>query len=124
MVKGNNLNVDEVRAAVEAKGDSVVVVGDSTTVKIHVHTPHPGIILEFGTSLGSLHDLKIENMDDQHEGFLQVRRDRGPTRPGCPRTAPGGSSRHSSPFGKQPRKPKFGNPPVSGSTPPGAARVG
>jgi len=49
-------------------------VGDETTIKIHIHTPHPGAIIEFGISLGSLHDLKIQNMDAQHEEFLEMRR--------------------------------------------------
>ena len=74
IIKGENLNADRVREEVETKGDSIVVVGDETTIKIHIHTPRPGAIIEFGTSLGSLHDLKIQNMDDQHDEFLQIRR--------------------------------------------------
>ena len=74
IIKGQNLNADRVREELEPKGDSIVVVGDDTTVKIHIHTPQPGAILEFGTSYGSLHDIKIQNMDEQHEEFLQMRR--------------------------------------------------
>jgi DAK2 domain fusion protein YloV len=74
IIKGQNLNVDQVRAAIEPLGDSTVVVGDETTVKIHIHTPQPGSILDFGISYGSLHDIKIQNMDEQHEEFLQMRR--------------------------------------------------
>jgi dihydroxyacetone kinase-like predicted kinase len=39
-----------------------------------VHTLHPGTVLEFAISLGTLHDPKIQNMDDQHEEFVQMRR--------------------------------------------------
>jgi DAK2 domain fusion protein YloV len=74
IIKGQNLNADRVREELEPKGDSIVVVGDDTTVKIHIHTPQPGTILDFGTAYGSLHDIKIQNMDEQHEEFLQMRR--------------------------------------------------
>ena len=78
-IKGKDLNPEWVRRTIEAKGDSVVVVGDETTVKVHIHTPNPGAVLEFGCSWGSLHDLKIQNMDDQHEEFVQMRRVPVPT---------------------------------------------
>jgi DAK2 domain fusion protein YloV len=78
-IKGKDLNPEWVRKTIEAKGDCVVVVGDETTVKVHIHTPHPGAVLEFGCSWGSLHDLKIQNMDDQHEEFVQMRRAPVPT---------------------------------------------
>ncbi len=74
IIRGVELNPDWVRRTIEAKGDSVMVVGDETTIKVHIHTPQPGAVLEFGATWGSLHDLKIQNMDDQHEDFLQMRK--------------------------------------------------
>jgi DAK2 domain fusion protein YloV len=74
IIKGQSLSADQVREELEPMGDSIVVVGDDTTVKIHIHTPQPGAILDFGISYGSLHDIKIQNMDEQHEEFLQMRR--------------------------------------------------
>lgn len=74
LIKGADLNPEWIRRTIEAKGDCVVVVGDDTTVKVHIHTTTPGAVLEFGTTWGSLHDLKIQNMDDQHEDFIQLRR--------------------------------------------------
>jgi DAK2 domain fusion protein YloV len=79
LIKGDDLNPDWVRKTIEAKGDCVVVVGDEKTIKVHIHTPFPGAVLEFGTSWGSLHDLKIQNMDDQNEEFIQMRRMPVPT---------------------------------------------
>lgn len=52
-------------------GDCVLVVGDLSLVKVHVHTNEPGKALEYGLSLGELVNLKIENM-------VQQRRDRKP----------------------------------------------
>lgn len=56
------------RAYLETIGDSVVVVDDDEIIKVHVHTEHPGKVLEYGLSFGSLINLKIENMREQHKG--------------------------------------------------------
>jgi len=79
LIKGENLDQASVREWLDDKGKSILVVGDSQTTKIHVHTLHPGQVIEHALSLGSLHDLKIENMDDQHQEFVQMRR--APTPP-------------------------------------------
>ncbi|NLZ87897.1 MAG: DAK2 domain-containing protein, partial [Clostridiales bacterium] len=49
-------------------GDSVMVVGDLSLVKVHLHTNDPGKALQYGVALGELVNLKIDNM-------LQQRRD-------------------------------------------------
>ncbi|MDR0804409.1 MAG: DAK2 domain-containing protein [Oscillospiraceae bacterium] len=54
------------RAHLESIGDSAVVVDDGEIIKIHVHTEHPGDALEEGLKYGSLINLKIENMREQH----------------------------------------------------------
>ena len=74
IIKGTDLNQNQIRRWVESQGESVLVVGDEETIKIHVHTLHPGTVIEFAISLGSVHDLKSQNMDDQHVEFLQMRR--------------------------------------------------
>ena len=55
------------RAYLETIGDSCVVVDDDDIIKVHVHTDHPGNAIEKGLTFGSLINLKIENMRDQHE---------------------------------------------------------
>ncbi len=74
LIKDATLEQAQVRRWVESMGDSVLVVGDDKNTKIHVHTTHPGTVIEFAISIGSVHDLKIQNMDDQHEDFVQQRR--------------------------------------------------
>jgi DAK2 domain fusion protein YloV len=54
-------------------GQSVLVVGDEDMVKVHVHTFDPGSILSYAGSLGTMHDLKIDNMQDQHREFIAVK---------------------------------------------------
>ncbi|MDR1600719.1 MAG: DAK2 domain-containing protein [Oscillospiraceae bacterium] len=46
-------------------GDCVLVVGDKSLVKVHVHTNDPGKALQAGLMLGELTGLKIENMLEQ-----------------------------------------------------------
>jgi len=47
-------------------GDSLLVVADDEWVKIHIHSEHPGEVLNFGQKFGELIGIKIENMRDQH----------------------------------------------------------
>lgn len=47
-------------------GDSVVFIEDETIIKLHVHTDHPGNVLEKALEYGSLAMSKIENMKIQH----------------------------------------------------------
>ena len=57
----------KLRAYLESIGDSVVVVDDESIIKVHVHTEHPGNAIEKGITFGSLTNLKIENMREQHK---------------------------------------------------------
>ncbi len=58
-------DVDSFRRRLNRIGDCVLVVGDLSLVKVHVHTNDPGKALEYGLSLGELVNLKIENMVQQ-----------------------------------------------------------
>lgn len=63
-----NKDATKLRAFLESIGDCVVVVDDDSIIKVHVHTEHPGKALEEGILYGSLINLKIENMKEQHNG--------------------------------------------------------
>ena len=64
-----NASVDEktVRAALLPLGNSLIVAAMDDIVKVHVHTANPGTVLQHGLSWGTLHDIKIDNMAEQHE---------------------------------------------------------
>jgi len=62
-------DIDSFRRRLNRIGDCVLVVGDLSLIKVHVHTNEPGKAMEYGLSLGELVSIKIENM-------LQQRRDR------------------------------------------------
>lgn len=78
LLEGHKLNPDKIRKKLENKGKSVVVVGDETTVRVHIHTFDPGGIIRYATSLGTLHQLQIQNMDDQYVGFIEMQAERLP----------------------------------------------
>lgn len=69
-IRGENLNVEEIRSAIASMGESALVVGDSTLIKVHVHAPNPGDILKFGANQGSLVNIMIENMQQQYLDFV------------------------------------------------------
>ena len=47
-------------------GDSIVCVNMDDLVKVHVHSNHPGEIIEKALTYGSLSSLKIDNMREEH----------------------------------------------------------
>ncbi len=53
-------------------GDSLVFVDDETFVKVHVHTNHPGAVLEEAMKYGVLAKIKIENMQMQHSNLIEA----------------------------------------------------
>ncbi len=53
-------------------GDSVVFVDDEDIIKFHVHTDHPGQVMEKALTYGALATAKIENMKKQHSGLVAV----------------------------------------------------
>jgi len=70
IIKGRNLNIDKMRQGINPLGDSIMVVGTGEMLKVHIHTNHPGQVLELGLEQGTLHDLKIDNMAEQHREIL------------------------------------------------------
>lgn len=65
MILGDNIDIEALREELSVEGDSHLVVGDDSRVKIHLHTNHPGRVLERAGELGALHDIKIDNMREQ-----------------------------------------------------------
>ena len=61
---------DEVRKYICTIGDSVVFIEDESIVKIHVHTDHPGLVLEKVGAYGMFISVKIENMRNQHSALV------------------------------------------------------
>jgi DAK2 domain fusion protein YloV len=67
--KTRDLDLESIKAFLSDKGDSLLVVGTADTCKIHMHTNVPGEVLSYGLNQcgGSLHDIKIDNLEEQAE---------------------------------------------------------
>lgn len=50
-------------------GDSIVFVDAEDIVKVHIHTNHPGTVLEIAVNYGAFVTVKIENMKIQHSSL-------------------------------------------------------
>ena len=72
ILMGSNLNVNEVRERIDAMGDSTVVVGDETAIKVHIHVEDPGEPISYGISLGKITDVVVENMQLQMEEIVHA----------------------------------------------------
>jgi uncharacterized protein len=65
VVEGNDLDPDELERELESMGDSLLVVGDSSALKVHVHTDDPGRALSLGIARGVVEGVEIANMHAQ-----------------------------------------------------------
>jgi DAK2 domain fusion protein YloV len=61
-VTGTELSADRFRADLERLGDSVLVVGDETTLRIHVHTNEPKQAMALFEEFGEVIDVELEDM--------------------------------------------------------------
>jgi uncharacterized protein len=65
VVEGDELDPDGLEQELERIGDSLLVVGDSTALKVHVHTDDPGRALSLGVARGTIGGVEIANMHEQ-----------------------------------------------------------
>ncbi len=78
LLKGEKLNADDIRTRLKKKGQSLIVVGEETTVRVHIHTLDPGNVIRYATSLGTMHQVSVRNMDEQYQDFLEMQKERAP----------------------------------------------
>ena len=71
ILQGEDLNVEEIREAIAAMGESVLVVGDSRAVKVHIHSMEPGRPLDYAAKLGTLSQISVENLQEQYREFVR-----------------------------------------------------
>ena len=74
-------NPEALRGFLSALGDSLVLVDDEEIIKVHVHTNHPGKVLEEALTYGALLTVKIENMREQHTEILHGAPESEPAEP-------------------------------------------
>lgn len=70
LIKADDENFNGLKEKLAPYGDSLLVVTDKKIAKVHIHTASPDRIMQTALQYGSLHDIKIENMIDQHQEAL------------------------------------------------------
>lgn len=74
LMHGRGMDVDAIRADIDAMGWSTLVVGNDRLIKVHVHVHDPGKPLSYAIGQGaSIDDVVVENMQDQYEQYVDER---------------------------------------------------
>ena len=63
-------SVQALRDALAPRGESLLVIGASPTIKVHIHTDDPEKIKELAARHGTLTRVKVDNMENQHNVLL------------------------------------------------------
>ena len=74
-------HAEELHKFIGGIGDSVVFAEDESIIKIHVHTDHPGLVMEKACEFGMLATVKVENMRNQHSAIVSDKQDKKPAEP-------------------------------------------
>lgn len=69
---------DSFRKALSVNGDSIIVISDEETIKVHVHSKAPGEVLNLALRYGEITQIHILNMREQHRDLLAAGMDIAP----------------------------------------------
>jgi uncharacterized protein len=70
LLSGEKLNAGSMLERMLELGDSVLVVGDESLLRVHLHTATPDAAIAYGRSLGELAQVKVDNIEEQAEQFV------------------------------------------------------
>ena len=65
VIEGDAIDLDALHASLEPLGDSLLVTGDASVAKVHVHTDQPEGALERGRAVGAVDAARVE-IGDMH----------------------------------------------------------
>jgi fatty acid kinase len=65
LIEGEGLDRELLEVELDRLGDSLLVVGDPSALKVHVHTDDPGAALSLATQTGVIERVEIANMHEQ-----------------------------------------------------------
>jgi len=78
LLEGQKLNLTKLSKKLRKKGQSVIVAGNSSVVRVHIHSFKPGEVIDYVSHIGTLHQIKVDNMDDQYAEFIKMQKERMP----------------------------------------------
>ncbi|MEE9199410.1 MAG: DAK2 domain-containing protein [Dehalococcoidia bacterium] len=77
LIQGRGLELASIREKIGRKGESTVVVGGDSTVRVHTHSFEPDAVIDIARSLGELSKVRVQNIDEQHSNLLEARESAG-----------------------------------------------
>ncbi len=73
-VASKALDKSSIMARAMEMGDSVVVIGDSEIIRVHLHTDEPDEVIGYAGTLGEVSERNVQDMDTQREQYSAERR--------------------------------------------------
>jgi hypothetical protein len=67
LIEGKDMNLDQVRNLLHPLGDSMVVAGHESLIRVHIHTNAPDKVFEQIEPVGTIVDQKVDDMKRQFE---------------------------------------------------------
>ena len=74
IIRGQDLPFGEAQHRMADMGESVLVVGDGSLIRVHVHTPRPDRVLAYALEIGQVEDIEVTNLDQQVRAVASERR--------------------------------------------------
>jgi DAK2 domain fusion protein YloV len=74
IIRGQHLLVEEAQQQIGEMGESVLVVGGESLIRVHVHTPRPDRVLAYALDIGQVEDVDVVNLDEQVRSVATDRR--------------------------------------------------
>ncbi len=66
VVENARCTTHDLHEQLSPRGESLLVIGDAPTIKVHIHTDNPDRVQEIAGRYGSLTRVKVDNMERQH----------------------------------------------------------
>ncbi|NPV29802.1 MAG: DAK2 domain-containing protein [Firmicutes bacterium] len=88
LLRGKPFPKSQFQAGLQELGESLLIGGGGDLTRIHIHTNHPGKVLEHCLQFGTLHNIQISNMRDQWEESMREGEEEQPPGAGAGDPAP------------------------------------
>ncbi|MDP9110272.1 MAG: DAK2 domain-containing protein [Candidatus Eremiobacteraeota bacterium] len=75
VIEGTTCTAADMRHHLEPRGESLIVIGEPPTIKVHIHTDDPQRVGEIASKYGTLTRQKVDNMERQHKLLVVDRPD-------------------------------------------------
>ncbi|WP_418790119.1 DAK2 domain-containing protein [Phosphitispora sp. TUW77] len=72
LIRTEDISGQKLKGLLESLGDSLIVVQSDGLMKVHIHSNHPGVVLETCLKYGSLTQVLVTNMNEQAETAIEA----------------------------------------------------